>query len=53
MKKLNRIEIVRAYVEDILKNISSDDHRKTAYIHTYGVAEACSIIAGKRRPTQN
>jgi len=49
VKKLNRVEIVRAYVEDILKNISSDDDRKTAYIHTYGVAEACSFIADKRR----
>ncbi len=49
VEKLNKIEIVRAYVDDILKNISSDDDRKTAYIHTYGVAEACSLIAGKRR----
>jgi len=49
VKKLNRVEIVRAYVDDILKNISSDDDRKTAYIHTYGVAEACSFIADKRR----
>ncbi len=46
---MNKVEIVRAYVEDILKNISSDDDRKTAYIHTYGVAEACSFIADKRR----
>lgn len=46
---MNRIEIVRAYVDDVLKNISSDDERKNAYIHTYGVAEACSFMAGKRR----
>lgn len=49
VKKLDKIEIVRAYVDNIIKNILSEDDRKTAYIHTYGVAEACSFIADKRR----
>ncbi len=40
--------MVREYADNIIHCISSTEERKAAYIHTYGVAQACSIIAGRR-----
>lgn len=45
---MDRVKMIRSYVDNIIHCISSTDERKAAYIHTYGVAQACSIIAGRR-----
>lgn len=45
---MNRISMIKQYVDKIIENIPSTEERKEAYIHTYGVAQCCSIIAEKR-----
>lgn len=45
---MNRISMIKQYVDKIIEDIPSIEERKKAYIHTYGVAQCCSIIAGKR-----
>lgn len=45
---MNRISIVKQYVDHIIENIESDKGRKDAIIHTYGVAQCCSLIANRR-----
>lgn len=44
----NRIEEVRAYVDDVLLHMTDTEERRCAYIHLYGVAQACAMIAQKR-----
>lgn len=44
----NRIEEVREVVDDILLNMSDVMERRCAYLHLYGVAQACALIATKR-----
>ncbi|MTI48082.1 MAG: HD domain-containing protein [Firmicutes bacterium] len=46
---MKRIPIVKQYVDNIIENIISTEERRNAYIHAYGVAQCCSIIADKRR----
>lgn len=48
MNILNRIEEVRAYVDDVLLHMTDTVERRCAYIHLYGVAQACAMIAQKR-----
>lgn len=45
---MNRIEKLRKYINNILLN--KDDFSKwlTGYIHLYGVAQSCAMIAKKR-----
>lgn len=45
---MDRVKMIRSYVDNIIHCISSTDERKAVYIHTYGVAQVCSIIAGRR-----
>ena len=45
----NRIEKVRAYVDDVLLHMTDTDERRCAYVHLYGVAQACAMIAQKRK----
>ena len=45
----NRIEKVRAYVDDILLHMTDTVERRCAYVHLYGVAQACAMIALKRK----
>ena len=42
----NRIEVVRSIVDPILQKFCNP---KYAYSHTYGVAQACALIAMKRK----
>ncbi|MCH5354003.1 MAG: HD domain-containing protein [Acutalibacter sp.] len=46
---VNRIEKVREYVDDVLLNMTDDVERRCAYVHLYGVAQACTMIAQKRK----
>lgn len=45
---MNRIERVREIVDDILLHMSDPEERRCAYLHLYGVAQACALIATKR-----
>lgn len=45
---MDRIEKVREVVDDILLKMTKDDARRHAYIHLYGVAQACALLALKR-----
>lgn len=44
-----RIEKVRAYVDDVLLHMTDAVERRCAYVHLYGVAQACALIAQKRK----
>lgn len=44
----NRIEILRKYIDEVLLNMTDPEERRCAYLHLYGVAQACTLIALKR-----
>ena len=44
----NRIEVLREYIDDILLNMTDTDNRRCAYLHLYGVSQACALIALRR-----
>ena len=44
----SRIEKVRELVDEILLNMSDPAERRCAYLHLYGVAQACALLALKR-----
>lgn len=46
---MNRIEILRKYIDEILLNMTDVEERRCAYLHLYGVAQFCTLIASKRR----
>ncbi|KNY28966.1 HD domain-containing protein [Pseudobacteroides cellulosolvens] len=45
---MNRIEILRKNIDEILLNMSDVEERRCAYLHLYGVAQFCSLISLKR-----
>lgn len=45
---MNRIERVRHIVDEILLNMIDNEERRCAYIHLYGVSQACALLAKKR-----
>jgi hypothetical protein len=45
---MDRISIIKQYVDNIIERLEPAKERKNAYIHTYGVAQCSSIIAGRR-----
>jgi HD superfamily phosphodiesterase len=45
---MNRVSIVKQYVDGIIEKIPSTEERKSAYVHTYGVSQFCSLLASKR-----
>lgn len=47
-KMINKLEKVKAYVNDIFDNITDQDEKRVAYTHSYCVAECCNILAVKR-----
>lgn len=44
----NRIETLRKYIDNILLNMTDTEERRCAYLHLYGVAQSCALIALKR-----
>jgi len=44
----NRIEVLRKYIDEILLNMDDTENRRCAYLHLYGVSQACALIAIKR-----
>jgi len=45
---MNRIEILRKYINEVLLNMTDVEERRTAYLHLYGVSQACALISLKR-----
>lgn len=45
---MNRIEVLRKYIDDILLNMTDVEERRCGYLHLYGVAQSCALIALKR-----
>jgi len=45
---MNRLELVRVEVDAILLNQENVDDRPEGYIHLYGVAQNCTMLAIKR-----
>jgi len=45
---MNRIEILRKYIDGVLLDMTDFEERRTAYVHLYGVAQICALIALKR-----
>lgn len=45
---MNRIEKIRETVDEILLNMIDSEERRCAYIHLYGVAQACAMLSMKR-----
>ena len=47
---MSRVEKLRKYIDEILLNKNSvPDKRRMAYVHLYGVAQMCAMIAKKRK----
>ena len=46
---MNRIEKVRESVDHVLLNMADATERRCGYLHLYGVAQACAMIAMKRK----
>lgn len=45
---MDRVSLVKKYVDSIIEKIPSAEERKCAYIHTYGVSQYCLLLALKR-----
>lgn len=45
---MNRLELVRNEIDAILLNQNNVEERRNGYVHLYGVAQCCSILAIKR-----
>jgi len=45
---VNRIELLRQHIDETLLSMADTFKRRCAYVHLYGVAQACAIIALKR-----
>jgi len=45
---MNRLELVRNEIDTILLNRENIDNRPEGYIHLYGVAQNCTMLAIKR-----
>ena len=46
---MNRVEKVREVVDEILLNMTDCEERRCAYLHLYGVSQACAMLALKRK----
>ena len=45
----DRVEMVRKVIDDILLHMTDVEERRCAYLHLYGVAQACALLASKRK----
>ena len=45
----SRTDSVKKYVNAIFDGIENPDEKRSAYIHSYGVSQACALLAAKRR----
>ena len=45
---MNRLELVRKEIDSVLLNQTNAEERRDGYVHLYGVAQNCSLLAIKR-----
>ena len=45
---MSKIDNVKKYVNTIFDGIENPDEKHSAYIHSYGVSQACTLLAAKR-----
>lgn len=45
---MNRIETVRKAIDEILLSMADAGERRSAYVHLYGVAQSCALLALRR-----
>lgn len=45
---MNRIEVLRKYVDGLILQMPDVEQKRHAFVHLYGVAHACALIALKR-----
>lgn len=45
---MERIKAIQEYVDSMIMKLSSQEDRKAAYVHLYGVSEFCALLATKR-----
>ena len=45
---MNRLDLVRNEIDFILMNLTNVEQRREGYIHIYGVAQNCTLLAIKR-----
>jgi uncharacterized protein len=45
---MNRVEVVRQVVDEILRQQSDVEERRCGFVHLYGVAQSCALLALKR-----
>ncbi|MFL7791017.1 MAG: HD domain-containing protein [Anaerolineae bacterium] len=45
---MNRVELVRQVVDGILRQQPDVEERRCGFVHLYGVAQACALLALKR-----
>jgi HD superfamily phosphodiesterase len=45
---MNRIEVLRNYIDELILQMPDVEQRRHAFVHLYGVAQACTLIALKR-----
>lgn len=46
---MDRIEKVRQIVDEIVCNMTDVEERRCAYLHLYGVSQACALLSIKRK----
>lgn len=46
---MNRVEKVRQIIDEILVNMTDHEERRCAYLHLYGVSQACALLSIKRK----
>ena len=46
---MDRVEKVRQIVDKILLNMTDHEQRRCAYLHLYGVSQACALLSIKRK----
>jgi HD superfamily phosphodiesterase len=45
---MNRVEVLRKHIDEILLNMKDSENRRCAYLHLYGVAQSCALLALRR-----
>lgn len=46
---MDRIEKVRKIIDEILLKMTNNEERRCAYLHLYGVSQACALLSLKRK----
>ena len=46
---MDRVERVRKIIDEILLNMTDHEERRCAYLHLYGVSQACALLSIKRK----